>query len=238
MQLTIDPIAFNDRFNLLKTPCHPYCKNNFVDYNESIDQILQISLPYNEGNKSRDSKKVVYEEHYYSVGNSDNKNEQGYNNIFKVFKPKISLRVIKPMDKGNNENGNSNSNSNSRKLIVNNDTNSNEHKVIKAIIANSKSNMIIKNYNTVYANNSFIKKKIPNELDYFDNIKEEMLNFPIKNQNDSFGINNKPYTFNYLSSKENEFSSYKKKYHFDTDVNAEAQLQNKQEIGKHTVYLL
>lgn len=236
--MTIDPIALNDRFNLLKAPCNPDCKNNFIDYNDSIDQILQISLPYNEGKKSRDSKKVVNKEHYYSVGNNDNKNEQGYNNIFKVFKPKIGLRVIKPMDKGNNEYDNSNSNSNNRNLIVNNDTNSNEHKVIKAIIANSKSNIIIKKSNNVYANNSIIKKKNPNELDYFDNIKEEMLNFPIKNQNDSFGINSKPYTFNCLSAKENEFSSYKKKYHFDTDVNAEAQLQNKQEIGKHTVYLL
>lgn len=46
--IVISPRVVNERFNLLNRPYNTFCKNNFIDYNESVDKILQMSLPYNE----------------------------------------------------------------------------------------------------------------------------------------------------------------------------------------------
>ena len=59
--ITITPMMLNERNNLLKKPFNCYCRNNFIDYNDAVDKILQLSLPYNEINKhskkSNNSKK-------------------------------------------------------------------------------------------------------------------------------------------------------------------------------------
>jgi hypothetical protein len=49
--MTITPREVNDRFRLLNMPFNSYCKQNFIDFNFVVDQILQMSLPYSEGNK-------------------------------------------------------------------------------------------------------------------------------------------------------------------------------------------
>ena len=54
--ITISPRDVNERFNLLKRPFNTYCKNNFIDYNESVDRILHMSLPYNDGSKHNNDK--------------------------------------------------------------------------------------------------------------------------------------------------------------------------------------
>ena len=42
------------RFSLLKQPYNIYCKTNYIDYNNVVDKILRMSLPYSESNKEDD----------------------------------------------------------------------------------------------------------------------------------------------------------------------------------------
>ena len=49
--ISFNPIIVNERNNLLKKPFNCYCRNNYIDYNDAVDKILQLSLPYNEINK-------------------------------------------------------------------------------------------------------------------------------------------------------------------------------------------
>jgi hypothetical protein len=45
--MQIHPRELNNAFNILVKPSNPYCKANFIDFNFVVDQILQMSLPYN-----------------------------------------------------------------------------------------------------------------------------------------------------------------------------------------------
>ena len=58
--ITISPRDVNERFRLLKRPYNTYCKNNFIDYNESVDRILHMSLPYNESAKQNNEIKMFH----------------------------------------------------------------------------------------------------------------------------------------------------------------------------------
>ena len=49
----------NDRFRLLKRPFNIYCKNNYIDYNNVVDKILKMSLPYNE-NKHKENEDINF----------------------------------------------------------------------------------------------------------------------------------------------------------------------------------
>lgn len=46
--LSIAARDVNTRFNQLIKPSNPFCKTNFIDFNFVVDQILQMSIPYNE----------------------------------------------------------------------------------------------------------------------------------------------------------------------------------------------
>ena len=46
----------NDRFKFLKMPFNQYCKNNFIDYNNIVDNILNVSQPYD--NKFKKNMKI------------------------------------------------------------------------------------------------------------------------------------------------------------------------------------
>ena len=49
--MSIAPRDLNMRYNLLSRPSNPFCKKNIIDYNNIVDYILQMSLPYNESSK-------------------------------------------------------------------------------------------------------------------------------------------------------------------------------------------
>ena len=49
--ITITPRMVNERNNLLKKPFNCYCRNNYIDYDDAVDKILNLSLSYNEINK-------------------------------------------------------------------------------------------------------------------------------------------------------------------------------------------
>jgi hypothetical protein len=51
--MLIIPRELNERFKLLSKPFDTYCKQNFIDYNFIVDQILQMSLPYSEAKADR-----------------------------------------------------------------------------------------------------------------------------------------------------------------------------------------
>ena len=46
--LSIAPRDINIKFNQLIKPSNSFCKNNFIDFNFVVDQILQMSIPYND----------------------------------------------------------------------------------------------------------------------------------------------------------------------------------------------
>jgi hypothetical protein len=52
--MSVTPRELNERFKLLSKPFDTYCKQNYIDFNFIVDQILQMSLPYSEGKANQD----------------------------------------------------------------------------------------------------------------------------------------------------------------------------------------
>lgn len=77
--MTIPPKEVNGRFNILIKPYNTFCKNNFIDYNESVDKILQMSLPYNEGAKQSGGDKTEMISYEHDNDNNDNDNDNDNN---------------------------------------------------------------------------------------------------------------------------------------------------------------
>ena len=50
--ITITPRMVNERNNLLKKPFNCYCRKNFIDYDDAVDKILNLSHSYNQINKN------------------------------------------------------------------------------------------------------------------------------------------------------------------------------------------
>jgi hypothetical protein len=64
--MTIAPRELNERYKLLSKPFDTYCKQNYIDYNFIVDQILQMSLPYSEGKSVHDrAAETPSQEHTY-----------------------------------------------------------------------------------------------------------------------------------------------------------------------------
>jgi hypothetical protein len=49
--MSIPPRDLNKKFNSLSKPTNKHCKNDFIDYNNIIDYVLQTSISYNESSK-------------------------------------------------------------------------------------------------------------------------------------------------------------------------------------------
>ena len=94
------PIMVNERNNLLKKPFNCYCKN-YIDYNDAVDKILQLSLPYNEINK-------------HSKKNDKQNKSDTEGNYFNL----LNLSNIE--SENNNEMNLKNNNSNAQKKDINN----------------------------------------------------------------------------------------------------------------------
>ena len=54
--LNIQPLELNNKFIELSKPSNTYCKENYIDYNFIVDQIVDMSAPYLE--TQRDRKKI------------------------------------------------------------------------------------------------------------------------------------------------------------------------------------
>ena len=57
MESQVSLFELNERYNLLKRPYNAYCKSNFIDYNESVERILKMSIAYSDNSKSINGKR-------------------------------------------------------------------------------------------------------------------------------------------------------------------------------------
>jgi hypothetical protein len=56
-KIIITPRMVNERNNILKKSFNCYCRNNYIDYDDAVDKILNLSLSYNEINKHSNKSK-------------------------------------------------------------------------------------------------------------------------------------------------------------------------------------
>jgi hypothetical protein len=84
--ISFSPRLVNERYDLLTRTYNTYCKTNYIDYNESVDRILQMSLPYNEGGRNN-SNILINEkrEKIKSRKTKQNEKEKGKKKIKKNF---------------------------------------------------------------------------------------------------------------------------------------------------------
>ena len=111
--LTISPRIVNERFNELNKNFNTYCKINYIDYNNAVDKILQMSLPYNEGIK------IKHSNFNENVNNKNEKNNEKI--IFEMNNNNNNFEEenLKNVDNNKNEQ-NQNNNENSFEFLLNN----------------------------------------------------------------------------------------------------------------------
>ncbi len=100
----------NKRYKLLKKPFNIYCENNFIDYNNVVEKILNMSLPYNENKHKEDEDTISVEEEKKKV----NKKPQKINFKIKKMtnltdknlstKPSLNNTYNKNLEKKTNDN--------------------------------------------------------------------------------------------------------------------------------------
>ena len=164
----------NYKFKMLKRNFNPYCKFNFIDYNNIVDKILTMSLAYNNEGKMINEDNVII-----------------INNVEKIKKKNIQINSNEMMKnkKFNKINNSINEIKNEQKILIS----SNEQEKEDNKITKSKQNK--KNNNNLY-HNSFDKSSfsiISNKNNNNDNNVIQNLN----NKN-----NNNPYFKNFdINSK-------------------------------------
>ena len=94
----------NSRFNQLIKPSNPFCKNNFIDFNFVVDQILQMSIPYNDtkghnSNHHTELSKFSFQNDFKpnNIQNSGFTNSQ--NSMFSKFTPSAFLNQPKNLQR-------------------------------------------------------------------------------------------------------------------------------------------
>ena len=128
------PIMVNERNNLLKKPFNCYCKN-YIDYNDAVDKILQLSLPYNEINK-------------HSKKNDKQNKSDTEGNYFNL----LNLSNIE--SENNNEMNLKNNNSNAQKKDINNNI-FDDKQLLSFSKYNNNFNLINPNLKEMNLNSSF-----------------------------------------------------------------------------------
>ena len=132
------PIMVNERNNLLKKPFNCYCKN-YIDYNDAVDKILQLSLPYNEINK-------------HSKKNDKQNKSDTEGNYFNL----LNLSNIE--SENNNEMNLKNNNSNAQKKDINNNI-FDDKQLLSFSKYNNNFNLINPNLKEMNLNSSFSNNK-------------------------------------------------------------------------------
>ena len=120
--LTIQPRIVNERFNELNKVFNSYCKVNYIDYNNAVDKILQMSLPYNEGIKIKNSEqknneKIIFEN--FEENNIKNNNNNNNNNNNENNNNNNNENNIKNNNNENNNNNNNENNENNFDFLLN-----------------------------------------------------------------------------------------------------------------------
>jgi len=93
--LSIAARDVNTRFNQLIKPSNPFCKTNFIDFNFVVDQILQMSIPYNDtkvhnSNHHTELSKFSFQNDNFVTKSQNANNTFGtQNSMFSKFIPNI-----------------------------------------------------------------------------------------------------------------------------------------------------
>jgi hypothetical protein len=110
--LSISPRDINTRFNQLIKPSNPFCKSNFIDFNFVVDQILQMSIPYNDtkvhnSNHHTELSGVSFRNDFYSV-KPNNIQSGGFSNsqtsMFHKYTPSAFLNQPRNLSQSQNDN--------------------------------------------------------------------------------------------------------------------------------------
>lgn len=82
--LYIDITEINQKYIDLSQPYNSYCKDNYIDYNFCVDQILSMSLPYSDSKKVNDNNNFLLDK--YNISNNTNNlyNYKSNNSIYPV----------------------------------------------------------------------------------------------------------------------------------------------------------
>jgi hypothetical protein len=91
--MNITPREVNERYRLLSKPFSSYCKNNFIDHNFVVDQILQLSLPYSEGNKIHDRSLIQSREESSAINDANSQSNFSIMNVNDNSKPQTSYQL-------------------------------------------------------------------------------------------------------------------------------------------------
>ncbi len=119
--------SINIKFKNLKRPYNSYCRNNYIDYNNIVDKILKMSLPYNNEAK-------IFDDENELLLNNDNKLKNKQINEKKENK-EINLIQLNLNKKINNSKNESN---NTQKIPVSFKINKKENRDKKNIKSNTK----------------------------------------------------------------------------------------------------
>ena len=134
----------NKRFKLLKKPFNIYCQNNFIDYNNIVEKILKMSLPYNE-NKHKENEDIISVEEGKKIVNKKQKKIN-----FQIKKvPNITDNPISEISNVNNS-----CNKNLEKKINENIVQFNNNGMSKKINTEEILNLNINNLQTQNINNN------------------------------------------------------------------------------------
>ena len=102
--LSISPRDINTKFNQLIKPSNPFCKNNFIDFNFVVDQILQMSIPYNDtkahnSNHHTELSKFSFQNDNFAAKNNNIQNSNfnnSQNSLFSKFNINPNMFLNQP----------------------------------------------------------------------------------------------------------------------------------------------
>ena len=117
--------SINREFKKLKMPYNSYCKNNYIDYNNIVDKILKMSLPYNNDSKIFNDEILLKNENKFNNSQINEKNENKEINL-------IELNLNKKINNSKNESNNT------QKIPVSFKINKKENREKKKIKLNEK----------------------------------------------------------------------------------------------------
>jgi hypothetical protein len=110
--LTITPRELNERYKVLSRPFNTYCKQNYIDYNFVVDQILQMSLPYSEGRptneKVQSQENTLYEQQVANINKEAFKQQsipQPSVNQVRFPVPQYSMMSLNPLPQNSSYEG-------------------------------------------------------------------------------------------------------------------------------------
>ena len=207
--MTIAPRELNERYKLLSKPFDTYCKQNYIDYNFIVDQILQMSLPYSEG-KGHDKVLASQEQSLYEpsihyikqaytgsdgVGNVSSAlkaESQAQSAAAQFYNQKQDIMSSQGMNLNMNMNMNNHNNNNLNFFSIPNSLDnanlkiSNAAQIIKPVETITGIKPIVDNTNLNMIGNPLVNQMSLGRIDSFNNFLRDGSFYNWENNNDRF----------------------------------------------------